>query len=40
MSDLSSTETNQANDVSKEEILKHIFGDIGELIEGHFFIFN
>ena len=23
-----------ANDISKEEILRHIFGEIGELIEG------
>ena len=35
MSETASVETaNQVNDTSKEEIIKHIFGDIGELIEG------
>lgn len=32
--------TAAANDISKEEILRHIFGEIGELIEGVIFLLS
>jgi len=34
MTDTLNADSTAANDISKEEILRHIFGEIGELIEG------